>query len=235
MKAYQWILFDADDTLFHFDAFRGLQLMLANYGVDFTADDYHEYQTLNHALWTEYQNGVIDAAELQEQRFSVWGNKLNITPLELNKQFLVAMAEICTPLPGANELLTMLQGKVSLGIVTNGFTELQEARLQQVGYRHHFDILVISEQVGAAKPHPAIFDHAHSLMGYPDREHVLMVGDNPDSDILGGMNAGFDTCWVNRHSKVLPENITPTYEVPSLTALQKLLAPYFSLEANSKR
>ncbi len=37
MKAYDWILFDADDTLFHFDAFRGLQRMFAGFAIDFTA------------------------------------------------------------------------------------------------------------------------------------------------------------------------------------------------------
>lgn len=26
---YDWILFDADETLFHFDAFKGMQLMVS--------------------------------------------------------------------------------------------------------------------------------------------------------------------------------------------------------------
>ena len=33
---YDWILFDADETLFHFDAFKGMQLMFSRKGVDFT-------------------------------------------------------------------------------------------------------------------------------------------------------------------------------------------------------
>ncbi len=43
------------------------------------------------------------------------------------------------------------------------------------------------------------------MMGEVDLERVLMVGDNPDSDVLGGMNAGIDTCWLNVHSKSCPE------------------------------
>lgn len=43
---YDWILFDADETLFHFDAFKGLQLMFSRKGVDFTEQDFAHYQTV---------------------------------------------------------------------------------------------------------------------------------------------------------------------------------------------
>jgi 5'-nucleotidase len=38
------------------------------------------------------------------------------------------LAEICAPLPGAVSLLNALQGKVKMGIITNGFTSLQQTR-----------------------------------------------------------------------------------------------------------
>jgi 5'-nucleotidase len=50
-----------------------------------------------------------------------------------------------------------------------------------------------------------------------------MVGDNPHSDILGGINAGIDTCWVNSAGSDLPEGISPSYQVSSLSELQKIL------------
>lgn len=225
MKKYTWILFDADDTLFHFDAFRGLQHLFTQYDVQFTEQDYVEYQTLNKALWIEYQNGTITAQQLQERRFRKWGEKLNVSPHALNSEFLTAMATICTPLPGAMSLLTALKGKSKLGIITNGFTEIQQARLKHNGYDEHFEILVISEEVGVAKPHIDIFDHALNLMGHPARDHVLMVGDNPHSDILGGINAGFDTCWLNVDKKSCPNDITPHFEVQSLRELEELLLP----------
>ncbi len=224
MKAYDWILFDADDTLFHFDAFRGLQRMFAGYDIDFTADDYAAYQLVNKPLWVEYQNGKINAQQLQHRRFQPWAEQLQVTAQALNSAFMMAMAEICTPIDGATSLLTALKGKAKLGIITNGFTELQQTRLERTGLRHHFDVLVISEQVGAAKPHRDIFDHALAIMGNPEREHVLMVGDNPDSDILGGINAGLHTCWVNVDGRTAPEGVRPHYEVRSLRELENLLA-----------
>ncbi|MGF1807648.1 HAD hydrolase-like protein, partial [Aliivibrio sifiae] len=51
----------------------------------------------------------------------------------------------------------------------------------------------------------------------------LMVGDNPDSDVLGGMNAGIDTCWLNASQQACPEGVEPTYTVKTLNDLQELL------------
>ncbi|GIU43554.1 pyrimidine 5'-nucleotidase [Shewanella algidipiscicola] len=220
---YQWILFDADETLFHFDAFRGLQLMFSRFGVDFTRTDFEVYQTVNLPLWVAYQDGKISAAHLQITRFQAWADKLKVTAEQLNSAFLTAMADICTLLPGAKELVDALHGKVNMGIITNGFTALQTIRLQRTGLLHAFSPVVISEEVGVAKPDVAIFNHALSQMNHPPREHVLMVGDNPHSDIQGGLNAGFDTCWLNHSNQVQPEGITPHYQVGSLSELQRLL------------
>jgi 5'-nucleotidase len=81
--------------------------------------------------------------------------------------------------------------------------------------------LVISEQVGIAKPHRDIFDHALTRMGNPARDRVLMVGDNPDTDILGGINAGLDTCWINVGGREAPEGVVPTMQVASLSELER--------------
>ncbi|CAO95655.1 pyrimidine 5'-nucleotidase [Erwinia tasmaniensis] len=223
LKNWDWILFDADETLFHFDAFAGLQRLFQRYDISFTRADYDDYQAINKPLWVDYQNGAISALQLQHQRFEGWAAKLDVTPQDLNGGFLRAMAEICTPLPGAAELINALQGRVKIGIMTNGFTALQQARLEHTGFSGLFDLLVISEQVGYAKPHPAIFDYALGQMANPPRDRVLMVGDNPDSDILGGINAGMATCWLNSDGRSRPQGIKPDWEVTSLTELQGLL------------
>ncbi|WP_431022130.1 pyrimidine 5'-nucleotidase [Erwinia rhapontici] len=223
LKDWDWILFDADDTLFHFDAFAGLQRLFQQYDVQFSRADYDDYQAINKPLWVDYQNGAISALQLQHQRFESWAAKLDVTAQDLNSGFLSAMAEICTPLVGAVDLLNALKGRVKIGIITNGFTALQQARLERTGFLGVFDLLVISEQVGYAKPHPAIFDYALTRMGNPSRERVLMVGDNPDSDILGGINAGLATCWLNADGRAQPEGINPTWQVTSLKELQDKL------------
>ncbi|WP_034912030.1 MULTISPECIES: pyrimidine 5'-nucleotidase [Erwinia] len=223
LNEWDWILFDADDTLFHFDAFAGLQRLFQQYDVTFTAQDYDDYQAINKPLWVDYQNGAITALQLQHQRFQGWADRLNVMPHDLNSGYLAAMAEVCVPLAGAVNLINSLKGRVNMGIITNGFTALQQARLERTGFIDCFDLLVISEQVGHAKPHPAIFNYALEKMGNPPRDRVLMVGDNPDSDILGGMNAGLATCWLNADGRVLPEGIHPTWQVKTLKELETIL------------
>ena len=223
---WDWILFDADETLFTFDSFGGLQRMFLDYSVTFTAQDFQDYQAVNKPLWVDYQNGTISALQLQHQRFQGWADRLSVAPGDLNDAFLNAMAEICAPLPGAVSLLNALKGKAKLGIITNGFTALQQRRLERTGLRDYFDLLVISEQVGVAKPDPRIFDYALEQAGNPARDRVLMVGDTAESDILGGMNAGLATCWLNAHRRELPAGIAPTWTVTSLNELEQLLCKH---------
>jgi putative hydrolase of the HAD superfamily len=221
---YKWILFDADETLFHFDAYQGLRLMFSRFGITFTEQDFAKYQKINKPLWDDYQNGEISAAQLQNTRFEPWAQQLNLSTQVINSAFLTAMADICALLPGAKELLDSLKDRAQLGIITNGFTELQRVRLEHTGLQHLFSMLIISEQVGVAKPDRAIFDFAFSKMGFPDKAEILMVGDNPHSDILGGNNAGIDTCWLNSHGKPVPVGVKPSYQVTTLEELKQLLS-----------
>lgn len=220
---YDWILFDADETLFNFDAFKGMQLMFERKGVNFTQQDFQQYQQVNKPLWVDYQNGIITAQDIKHRRFQGWAEKLETTTTELNSAFLEAMADICTLLPGAKELVDALSGKAKLGIITNGFTELQAIRLERTGMMPYFEQVIISEEVGVAKPDAGIFLHAMERMGNPSKERVLMVGDNPHSDILGGLNFGIETCWLNTHQTARPEGINAHYEVQSLDELRTIL------------
>lgn len=223
---YDWILFDADETLFHFDAFKGMQLMFSRLGVNFSLDDFSHYQLVNKPLWVDYQNGDITAAQLKHTRFQIWADKLETTTQALNSGFLEAMADICTLLPGAKELMEAISGKAQMGIITNGFTELQAIRLERTGMSDYFTHVVISEEVGIAKPNVGIFEHALEKMGSPNKDRVLMVGDNPHSDVLGGLNAGIDTCWLNVDGSDKPIGIDPHYQVSSLIELKDILVRF---------
>ena len=195
---WDWIFFDADETLFTFDSFTGLQRMFLDYSVTFTAEDFQDYQAVNKPLWVDYQNGAITSLQLQHGRFESWAERLKVEAGLLNDAFINAMAEICTPLPGAVSLLNAIRGNAKIGIITNGFSALQQVRLERTGLRDYFDLLVISEE----------------------------VGDTAESDILGGINAGLATCWLNAHHREQPEGIAPTWTVSSLHELEQLLCKH---------
>ena len=61
-------------------------------------------------------------------------------------------------------------------------------------------------------------------MGNPDKSKILMVGDTASSDILGGNNAGIDTCWLQHPGEQLPPGISPTYTITELAQLPTILA-----------
>lgn len=207
--SFDWVLFDADETLFKFDSYEGLRRMFSSFDVNFTREDFDLYQACNLRLWKLYQSGEIEVEVLKHQRFEAWAKKLEVTTELLNKRFLEHMADVCHLLPGVQALLSDLKRSCKLGIITNGFTDLQQARLERQGLSDTFDLLIISEEVGAAKPSKQIYQHAYEKMGSPDKEKVLMVGDNPIADVGGAKQFGFKTCWYNPHS-VQPAQVVDT-------------------------
>lgn len=65
---WDWIFFDADETLFTFDSFTGLQRMFLDYSVTFTAEDFQDYQAVNKPLWW-----IIKTARSLHYSFSTGG------------------------------------------------------------------------------------------------------------------------------------------------------------------
>ncbi|MGL4207391.1 MAG: pyrimidine 5'-nucleotidase [Aeromonadaceae bacterium] len=197
--AYQWILFDLDDTLFDFPAPQALAAALAHYSVTLTPEMLADYQQLNHALWEQYNAGLIDAQTLKRERFRELAPHSGVEPLVLNQTFFDAILAHSAPLNGVESTLRQLYGKVGMGIITNGFSDIQHARLQQSGLAECFEFVVISEELGINKPDPRIFHSALERMPGVEAHDVLMVGDNPKTDVAGAAGVGIETCWFNLH------------------------------------
>lgn len=223
-KRYQSIFFDADETLFHFDAQQGLQRMLTLLDIEFSLQDFLSFRHENQQLWKRYQQGEITMAQLREQRFVPWTQPTGLTTTELSQHFAEAILETSTLLPGAEALIKALSDKAHLVIITNGFKEMQAPRLAKHGLEDHFELIITSEEVGLPKPHRRIFDEALQALQKVPREAVLMVGDTLEADIAGGINAGIDTCWYNPSAKPTHSNIKPTYQVQCLHQLRQRLA-----------
>lgn len=219
---YQWILFDADETLFSFNSYLGLRAMLKRYGIEFSLIDYEAFQAVNKPLWVAYQNKEITAEGLQRTRFAQLAQQTGQDPLVLNKELMAEMALVSTPLDGVIELLQHLHNKVKMAIITNGFNALQQKRLINTNTQKFFEFIVVSEDVGAAKPETKIFEAAFAQMGEFDKQRVLMVGDTLSSDVLGGINAGIDSCWFNPQQQKNETAITPTYEIRSILELSNI-------------
>ena len=220
---YDWILFDADKTLFDFNDKLGLEKLFTLHGLTLSEVDYQQYKKKNTNLWHDFEAGIINSNTIKTTRFKPWEKKFNMPSSHINDKFIEAMIEICEPLTGAIELINNLHNKVNLGMITNGFNSLQQARLDKNGMRDKFKIVVTSEQATYAKPSPKIFDYAFKKMNQSNKERVLMIGDNLDTDILGGQKYGIHTCWFNPQNKPMKSNIPPQFQVSRLCELESII------------
>jgi len=110
-----------------------------------------------------------------------------------------------------------------IGIVTNGPTEVQRAKLELLEIDRLVDFVLVSEEFGVAKPDPGIFREALRLAEVGPEE-AIFVGDSIEFDMAGAQAAGIPTVWVNRHRRPWTEpSPPPTREVRTLAELPQLL------------
>lgn len=225
---YKVILFDADETLFDFkkaekEAFKNTMI---EFNIDYD-ENYHfsTYKEINTAIWKELEDGLITQEKLKTERFRRFIHKLdlNFNENDFASTYMKHLANGSFLFDGAIELIEDLSSKYILSIVTNGLTAVQEGRLKKSIIANHFKDIVISENIGIAKPHPDIFEHAINNLGVFNKDEILMIGDNLNSDIKGGINYNIDTCWYNPNKLENKTDLKPTYEVCDYTELRSLL------------
>lgn len=124
-------------------------------------------------------------------------------------------------IPGARELLTALRGYAVVGIVTNNTVDEQREKLSTFGLTELIDFMVVSEEVGYAKPDIRIFQEALTRARC-GADRAVMLGDSWPADIRGALGAGIAAVWLNRHGKVKPE-AAEVIEVSSLEPTERVL------------
>lgn len=96
-------------------------------------------------------------------------------------------------LPGAIDSLAGLRASgLRLALVSNsGFSPgpVMRALLDDLGLSRYFSAQIYSDETGAWKPHPRMFDAAVAALGVAKTE-TAFVGDTPEADILGAQQAG---------------------------------------------
>jgi HAD superfamily hydrolase (TIGR01509 family) len=99
--------------------------------------------------------------------------------------------------PDAGPALRTLRARgLRLGVVSNGDRAV-EAILERLDLRPLLDEVVVSAEVGAGKPDPAIFEHALTRLGAPAGEAVY-AGDDPVLDVAAAEAAGLTGVLVDR-------------------------------------
>ena len=123
----------------------------------------------------------------------------------------------------AAHTLQTLRQRFKLGLVTNGPSRTQRPKIERFHLAEHLDLLIVSEEVGVAKPDPAIFRIALDRLGVQPDE-TLFVGDSIEFDMRGALAAGLPFVWMNPRGEPLPPDLpAPLAEIRQLHELIALL------------
>lgn len=226
MKNIEHLFFDLDHTLWDFEKNSSetlselfVELELHSHVDDLTAF-IQIYQTINARYWNLYNHGKVTKAEVRTGRFKDTLTHFNFPEVdELADRFGTAYIERSPKkshvFEGTHETLTYLKERYQLHIITNGFTEVQFTKLKNCDLTHFFDLILCTEEVGVNKPNPLVFQTALERTNALASKSI-MIGDNPETDILGAQNCGLNTILFNPHFT--------HYEVdsPQINALKEL-------------
>jgi len=226
--AYTHVLFDADDTLFDFQAACRFALSetVANLVGHEIPDAFEMYERNNRLWWKAYEQGRTTMEKLSTGRFEDFIREAQLTdcgtPEEWKEEYQKNLGACAIMVEGAAELCEQLYGKCKMYIVTNGIAAVQRDRMSRASIRHCFEELFISQELGCRKPQPEYFDLVLSRLGNVDKSGILVVGDSLSSDIKGGIDAGLDVCWFNPHGQD-PGELNPKYTVSALSQIADIV------------
>lgn len=231
MKTYQHLFFDLDHTLWDYD--RNVRESLSELFQIYTLQDvgipsfdqfFASFHAVNYQLWDDYNLGKIDKQGLRRERFprifSHAGGDVNAIPAPFEEDFMYRTSSKPHLFPYSKEILDYLKKKYRVHLITNGFDESQAKKMRSSGITDYFELVVTSETTGYKKPDPRIFYHALEQLN-AEASTCLMIGDNPNSDILGAQRAAIDQVYFNPEGKASP--IQATYEIRHLQELEQLL------------
>ena len=230
-KTYKHIFFDLDHTLWDFErnAEETKREMFETFKLkERGIPDYETFREMyigiNRALWAMYRDNIIEKDELNFRRFYDTICLLGINDRGLGEDmasgFIEGISSKTYLFPHAKELLEYLYPKYPLHIITNGFEEVQFAKLKNSGMDRFFTSVITSEEAESKKPDPEIFLYALRKTS-ASAEESIMVGDDLDVDIAGARQMGIDQLYVNHERKIHSELVT--LEVFSLEEIVGLL------------
>lgn len=232
-KAYRFLFFDLDHTLWDFEAnakiaiqntFENNKLIergITDFNLFFERYSYH-----NVKLWDRYTKGLIKQHELRWRRMfrALLDFKIGDEALskKMSDEFLEELPNQSKVFPYTFEILDYLKNKnYPLFLITNGFEQVQTRKLTNSGLDKYFDCMITSEASNSLKPHKEIFEYAIANTKATISDSI-MIGDNLDADILGAQNFGMDSVFVN-HIEVSLQSVAPTFTITHLQQLEDIL------------
>lgn len=227
MKKYEWLLFDADETLFDFKLAeaQAIRETFTAFGLPTDGEYVETYSRINDELWKMLERREVTKERLKVARFERFCEHYGFPPIgrELADAYCGNLGRQTALIDGAQDVCRALSGRYKMYIVTNGIYSVQSARFGGCAIKDHFEKCYISDEIGFEKPSRGFFDAvAADIPGF-DVSRALVIGDSLTSDIKGGSDYGMDTCWLNRNALSVPEGMNITYIIKDICDILDIL------------
>lgn len=227
MRRFRTLLFDADNTLFDFNACEkeALKLTFKKYGYPLNEEVSSSYERINLALWNRYEQGEIDRRTVIYTRFGQLFQEIGIEDdgIAFEDDYQELLGQQHFFVEAAEEVIDRLARDFDLYIVTNGVTATQFRRLKESGLDRYMKQIFVSEKTGYQKPMKEYFDYCFTRIECFNPAEALIIGDSLSSDIKGGNNSGITTCWFNPKGHINDTDAKVDYEIKHLKELYELL------------
>ncbi|PJZ89440.1 HAD family hydrolase [Leptospira levettii] len=116
----------------------------------------------------------------------------------------------------------LIKRNVKIAIVTDLVAEIQYRKLLHLGLENYISVIVTSEEAGADKPNPAIFNLALNKLKMNSPEDAIFIGDSYSKDIVGANSIGIKAFWVSNDSDPVKSN-SLTIQVRDLKTLRGII------------
>ncbi|MES5926928.1 HAD-IA family hydrolase [Bacillus cereus group sp. MG9] len=215
------MLFDLDDTLLDRDkAVDNLFLLVLEKCYEDVSDTVKNNMLQKFKEYDKREYGISDKTIVLESLFDEFAPKYRL-PRNYIQDFWNENLPKCFSIDQNTILfLNHIKRHFKVGIITNGSTQRQKAKIMNTGLNEYFDTIIISEEVGFSKPDKRIFELALNKLNVQS-EDVLFVGDDLEKDIAGCQNANIKGIWFDPN---MIKNNTDTKPYAEITSFDNLLS-----------
>ena len=223
------ILWDIDATLLDFLKSENMALKkaFAHFGLgECTDSTVAEYSAINQSYWNRLETGELTKEQVLVGRFEEFLNVKGFCDVDANElcEFYESSLPDCVEFIGnAEETIKALSNSYCQYAVTNGAKNVQTKKLAVSGIDGIFNGAFISDDVGYAKPSKEFFNFVLQNIPKVSDDEIMIVGDSLTSDIKGGNNMGFKTCWFNPHNLPLSNGYSVDYQIDNIDSIFDVL------------
>lgn len=223
----EFLFLDLDDTILDFHKAERIAISktFRDFGIEPAEEVLARYHQINKDCWHKLELGEWTREQVLVRRFELLfaGQGIVCDGTQVARAYEKNLSVGHYFLPGAEAAVDALSRKFRLFLASNGTASVQKGRMTSANLYRFFEKVFVSQELGANKPAREFFQRAtEQIPGY-DAAKAMMVGDSLTSDILGGINAGMKTCWVNPGRTTANPEIRADYEIESLSQLEALL------------